>query len=174
MDKYGKILAVDDNPAILTALKLCLGGAFEGIVTLSDPGRILATMEKENISAVLLDMNFTLGVNTGRDGLLWLRAIVKKFPHIPVVLLTAYGDISLAVEGMKEGAADFMTKPWDNNKLIGILRAAIDRSRKVSPLDEVTMDYVHKVVERCDGNISEAAKLLGITRQTLYAKMKKP
>ena len=161
MDKYGKLL------------RLCLGGAFEGVVALSDPAKILSVMERENISVVLLDMNFTLGVNTGHDGLLWLRAILKKFPHIPVVLLTAYGDIGLAVKGMKEGAADFVTKPWDNNKLLGILREAVERSRKVAPLDEVTMDYVHKVVERCDGNISEAAKLLGITRQTLYAKIKR-
>ncbi|MDY5672528.1 MAG: DNA-binding response regulator [Bacteroidaceae bacterium] len=173
MDKYGKILAVDDNPAILTALRLCLGGAFESVVALSDPAKILSVMERENISVVLLDMNFTLGMNTGHDGLLWLRTIRKKFPHIPVVLLTAYGDIGLAVKGMKEGAADFVTKPWDNNKLLGILREAVERSRKVAPLDEVTMDYVHKVVERCDGNISEAAKLLGITRQTLYAKIKR-
>ena len=173
MDKYGKLLAVDDNPAILTALRLCLGGAFEGVVALSDPAKILSVMERENISVVLLDMNFTLGMNTGHDGLLWLRTIRKKFPHIPVVLLTAYGDIGLAVKGMKEGAADFVTKPWDNNKLLGILREAVERSRKVAPLDEVTMDYVHKVVERCDGNISEAANLLGITRQTLYAKIKR-
>ena len=173
MDKYGKLLAVDDNPAILTALRLCLGGAFEGVVALSDPAKILSVMERENISVVLLDMNFTLGMNTGHDGLLWLRTIRKKFPHIPVVLLTAYGDIGLAVKGMKEGAADFVTKPWDNNKLLGILREAVERSRKVAPLDEVTMDYVHKVVERCDGNISEAAKQLGITRQTLYAKIKR-
>ena len=173
MDKYGKLLAVDDNSAILTALRLCLGGAFEGVVALSDPAKILSVMERENISVVLLDMNFTLGMNTGHDGLLWLRTIRKKFPHIPVVLLTAYGDIGLAVKGMKEGAADFVTKPWDNNKLLGILREAVERSRKVAPLDEVTMDYVHKVVERCDGNISEAAKLLGITRQTLYAKIKR-
>lgn len=173
MDKYGKLLAVDDNPAILTALRLCLGGAFEGVIALSDPAKILSVMERENISVVLLDMNFTLGMNTGHDGLLWLRTIRKKFPHIPVVLLTAYGDIGLAVKGMKEGAADFVTKPWDNNKLLGILREAVERSRKVAPLDEVTMDYVHKVVERCDGNISEAAKLLGITRQTLYAKIKR-
>lgn len=174
MEKYGKILAVDDSAAILTALRFCLGGAFEGVVTLSDPSKIIPTLENDNISVVLLDMNFTLGVNTGQDGLMWLRAITKKFPHIPVVLLTAYADISLAVKGMKEGAADFMTKPWDNNKLIDVLRDAIDRSRKVAPLEEVTTDYVHKVVERCDGNISEAAKLLGITRQTLYAKIKRP
>lgn len=173
MDKYGKLLAVDDNPAILTALRLCLGGAFESVVALSDPAKILSVMERENISVVLLDMNFTLGMNTGHDGLLWLRTIRKKFPHIPVVLLTAYGEIGLAVKGMKEGAADFVTKPWDNNKLLGILREAVERSRKVASLDEVTMDYVHKVVERCDGNISEAAKLLGITRQTLYAKIKR-
>ena len=143
MEKYGKILAVDDNAAILTALRFCLGGAFQDVVTISDPGKIIPTMEKDSFGAVLLDMNFTLGVNTGQDGLLWLRAITKKFPHIPVVLLTAYADISLAVKGMKEGAADFMTKPWDNNKLIGVLRDAIDRSRKVAPLEEVTTDYVH-------------------------------
>ncbi len=171
---YGQILAVDDNPAILTALRLCLGGRFEGVIPLSDPGKILSTLEKENVSAVLLDMNFTLGVNTGSDGLFCLRTIRKKFPHIPVVLLTAYGDIALAVKGMKEGAADFVTKPWDYNQLIGILCEAIHRSRQVTPLDELATDYVHKVVEQCGGNISEAAKLLGVTRQTIYTKMKRP
>ena len=170
MDKYGKILAVDDNPAILTALRLCLGGRFEGVVPLSDPGRILATLEREAVSAVLLDMNFTLGVNTGSDGMFWLRAIRKKFPHIPVVLLTAYGDISLAVRGMKEGAADFVTKPWDNDELARVLKDAIDHSREVMPLDRLEKDYVRKVVGKCNGNMSKAAMLLGITRQTLYKK----
>lgn len=118
-------------------------------------------------------MNFTQGGNSGLDGLLWLRAIHKKHPAIPVVLVTAYADIKLAVRGLKMGAADFVAKPWDNQELIRILKDAIDAGRNVVPLEQVEAEHVSKVVERCHGNISRAAELLGITRQTLYAKMKK-
>lgn len=118
-------------------------------------------------------MNFTQGGNSGQDGLLWLRAIHKKHPAIPVVLVTAYADIKLAVRGLKMGAADFVAKPWDNLELIRILKDAIDAGRKVVPLEQVEAEHVSKVVERCHGNISRAAELLGITRQTLYAKIKK-
>lgn len=117
-------------------------------------------------------MNFTQGGNSGLDGLLWLRAIHKKHPAIPVVLVTAYADIKLAVRGLKMGAADFVAKPWDNQELIRILKDAIDAGRNVVPLEQVEAEHVSKVVERCHGNISRAAELLGITRQTLYAKMK--
>ena len=118
MKNYGTILVVDDNPAILTAARICLGGVFEKVITLASPEGILATMNQENVDIVLLDMNFTLGVNSGQDGLLWLRSIHKLHPDVPVVLITAYADIKLAVRGLKDGAADFVTKPWDNAELV--------------------------------------------------------
>ena len=173
MKDYGTILVVDDNPAILTAAKLCLQGVFKKVLTLPSPNNLLATMNQESIDIVLLDMNFTMGVNSGQDGLLWLRSIHKLHPDVPVVLITAYADIKLAVRGLKSGAADFVTKPWDNEELIRVLKDAIDKSKEVVPLEEVEMAHIHRVLEKCHGNISKAAEMLGITRQTLYAKIKK-
>ena len=173
MANYGTILVVDDNPAILTAAKICLDGVFERIITLSKPDSIMVTLNQETIDVILLDMNFTLGVNSGQDGLLWLRMIHRQHPDIPVVLVTAYADVKLAVRGLKTGAVDFVTKPWDNEELVRVLKDAIDNSREVVPLEQVELEYVHKVLDKCHGNISKAAELLGITRQTLYAKMKR-
>lgn len=173
MKNYGTILVVDDNPAILTAARICLGGVFEKVITLTSPEGILATMNQESVDIVLLDMNFTLGVNSGQDGLLWLRSIHKLHPDVPVVLITAYADIKLAVRGLKDGAADFVTKPWDNSELVRTLKDAIDKSKEIVPLGEVETAHIHRVLEKCHGNISKAAEMLGITRQTLYAKMKR-
>lgn len=173
MANYGTILVVDDNPAILTAAKICLDGVFERIITLSKPDSIMVTLNQETIDVILLDMSFTLGVNSGQDGLLWLRMIHRQHPDIPVVLVTAYADVKLAVRGLKTGAVDFVTKPWDNEELVRVLKDAIDNSREVAPLEQVELEHVHKVLDKCHGNISKAAELLGITRQTLYAKMKR-
>lgn len=171
---YSTIVVVDDNSAILTALKICLAAEFEHVVTLISPDTLVATLANEqNVDAVLLDMNFSLGVNTGLDGLFWLRTIKKLHPNTPVVLITAYADVQLAVNGLKYGAADFVTKPWDNDKLIGVLRDAIDSNREVVPLDQMEQEYVQRAVEQCRGNMSKAAEMLGITRQTLYKKLKK-
>lgn len=169
---YNTILIVDDNPAILTALKICLAGVFTRIVTLSSTDRLVATMSEEQVDVVLLDMNFSLGVNTGQDGLLWLRTLKKLHPDTPVVLMTAYADVQLAVKGLKNGAADFVTKPWDNDELVRTLRDAVEKSREVVTLDKLEQQHVHRVVEQCHGNMSKAAELLGITIQTLYRKLR--
>lgn len=167
---YGTILVVDDNLSILTAVKICLGKVFDRIITLSSPQSILPTLGQENVDVILLDMNFSLGVNSGQDGLIWLSAIRKKHPDIPVVLVTAYAYVKLAVRGLKNGAVDFVTKPWDNDELIRVLKDAVDNTKAVTPLHEVEKEHIKKVVDKCNGNMSKAAELLGITRQTLYRK----
>ena len=170
---YNTIVVVDDNPTILTALKICLTAEFERIVTLTSPDTLVSTLSNgEQVDVVLLDMNFSLGVNTGQDGPFWLRTLKKLHPDTPVVLMTAYADVLLAVKGLKNGAADFVTKPWDNDELVRTLRDAVEKSREVVTLDELEQQHVHRVVDQCHGNMSKAAELLGITRQTLYRKIK--
>lgn len=169
---YGTILVVDDNPAILTAVKICLGNVFGRIITSTTPESILVTLQQEHVDVILLDMNFSLGVNSGQDGMIWLNAIHRRHPDIPVVLVTAYADVKLAVRGLKNGASDFVTKPWENDELIRVLKDAIDKTKEVAPLHEVETEHVRKVVDRCHGNMTRAAELLGITRQTLYRKYK--
>lgn len=171
--KYGTLLVIDDNPSILTALKICLGNTFERILTLSRPDTAPTLLQQEQVDLILLDMNFSLGVNSGQDGLLWLRTFRRLHAHIPVVLITAFADVQLAIKGLKSGAADFVTKPWDNDELIRVLKDAIDNNTEVATLENFENDYIRKVVDKCHGNISRAAEMLGITRQTLYAKLKR-
>ncbi len=170
--KYGTLLVIDDNPAILTAMKICLGGTFGRIVTMKSPDNALATIAEENPAAILLDMNFSLGVNSGQEGMMWLSAIHRKYPDIPIVLMTAYADVRLAVRALKNGAADFVTKPWDNDELIRVLKDAIDKAGEVVPLEQLETEHVRRVLNKCDGNMKRAADLLGISRQTLYNKIK--
>ena len=124
MTKQGTILVVDDNKGILTAVQMLLGTCFEKVITISTPNKIKATLHDENIDVVLLDMNFSAGINTGNEGLFWLSEIKKEDASIQVVLFTAYADIDLAVRGIKEGATDFVVKPWDNAKLLETLKTA--------------------------------------------------
>lgn len=124
MAKQGTILVVDDNKGILTAVQMLLGTCFEKVITISTPNKIKTTLHNEEIDVVLLDMNFSAGINTGNEGLFWLTEIKKEAPSVQVVLFTAYADIDLAVRGIKEGAADFVVKPWNNAKLLETLQAA--------------------------------------------------
>ena len=124
MTRQGTILVVDDNKAILTAVRMLLGNHFEKVLSLSSPNQIKNTLRDEKVDVVLLDMNFSTGINNGNEGLFWLAEIKKDFPSVRVVLFTAYADIELAVRGIKEGATDFVVKPWDNAKLLETLRAA--------------------------------------------------
>ena len=122
MAKQGTILVVDDNKGILTAVQMLLGTCFEKVITISTPNKIKNTLHDENVDVVLLDMNFSAGINSGNEGLFWLSEIKKAYPSIQVVLFTAYADIDLAVRGIKEGATDFVVKPWDNAKLLETLQ----------------------------------------------------
>ena len=124
MAKQGTILVVDDNKAVLNALEMLLVGVFREVITLRTPNQIEAILESGRVDVVLLDMNFSAGINTGNEGLYWLSRIKEYAAEIPVVLFTAYADIDLAVRAVKEGATDFVVKPWDNAKLVATLLAA--------------------------------------------------
>ncbi len=122
--KEGKLIIADDNKGILNALQILLQGEFDQVQALSDPNQLYHEMEQVEYDLVLLDMNFKAGVNTGNEGIYWLGEIKSRYPQTEVVMITAYGDIELAVRALKNGAADFIIKPWDNEKLIATLKAA--------------------------------------------------
>ncbi len=190
-----KILIIDDNRAVRVSLKLVLDSEFDSITAIGDPRLLPALLAKGDFDAVLLDMNFDNSRLDGSDGLFWL-ARIKEMPRPPaVILITAFGDISLAVEAMKRGADDFITKPWNNDGLIAKIRSALAKNRaeradrailsdargarereekqQGMTLDELKAAHIDAVVARCNGNLSRAAELLGINRQTLYNQLKK-
>lgn len=129
MAKKGTLLIVDDNKNILSAVKLLADKIFAKVVTLSSPTTLVSTIISEKPDVLLLDMNFHTGINTGNEGIFWLREVTSKFPHVKVVLFTAYADIDLAVKAMKEGAVDFIVKPWNNEKLVETLLDAFEQSK---------------------------------------------
>ena len=127
--KQGTILIVDDNRNILTTVRMLLDPIFHNIITIANPNSIPAKLREEHPDVVLLDMNFSSGINSGNEGLFWLREIKSLSPKTEVVLFTAYADIQLAVTGIKEGAADFIVKPFDNGKMISTLTEARDKNK---------------------------------------------
>lgn len=129
--KQGTILIVDDNRNILTTVRMLLEPIFDGIITIASPNSIPAKLREEHPDVVLLDMNFSSGINSGNEGLYWLREIKSLSPKTEVVLFTAYADIQLAVTGIKEGAADFIVKPFENEKMIRTLMEARDKNKAV-------------------------------------------
>ena len=126
-----KILVVDDNAGIRSALKILLPTRFSDVELIASPKALISTMQTFKPDVVLLDMNFETDINTGNEGLFWLAELKKRFQDVEVVLFTAYADIALAVEGMKRGAFDFIVKPWDNAKLIATLESAVEKHRTV-------------------------------------------
>lgn len=119
----GKILVIDDNKGIQSALELLLAPVCTSVSCIDSPNRLVPMLEAGGIDLILLDMNFTAGVNSGNEGLYWLRRIKEMNADIPVILITAYGDVELAVKALKEGATDFILKPWDNQKLLATVEA---------------------------------------------------
>ena len=127
MKTKAKILVVDDNQGIRNALKILLSAQFSEVELIASPKTLVSTMDRFQPHVVLLDMNFNTDINTGNEGLYWLTQLRKMYPDTQVVLFTAYGDIQLAVEGMKRGAFDFIVKPWDNAKMIETLQSAYEK-----------------------------------------------
>ena len=172
---YGTIIICDDNTNILTALGYALEGTFQHIIKLTQPEGLLSTMAAESVDIVLLDMNFrtnpSMCMNNGMEGLQWLKTLHETHPDIPVVMLTAYGDVPLAVRALKSGAADFITKPWDNDELIRKLSDVLNAQQEVASLEEMEQAHIRRAVDRADGNLTVAARMLGVTRQTLYNKL---
>ena len=120
----GTILIVDDNKSVLASLELLLENEFSTVRTAANPNQITTLLTTTSIDIVILDMNFSAGINNGNEGLYWLKHIHEIRPTLPVVMLTAYGDVELAVKALKNGATDFLLKPWDNRTLVQKIKEA--------------------------------------------------
>lgn len=135
--KSGKILVVDDNKSALSALSMLLQFDFEKVKTLSSPNQIVSELRSDDYDIVLLDMNFSAGINTGNEGLFWLNEVKKLMPAIEVVMITAYGDVELAVKALKLGASDFILKPWENEKLVATLNSVLKLRKSNRELEQL-------------------------------------
>ena len=146
----GNILIVDDNQNVLNSLELFLKYKFTNVYTLNRPDQILALIKAVPIDVILLDMNFTSSINTGNEGIFWMKQIQKEDPTMVIILITAYGDVELAVKVIKEGATDFVLKPWDNDKLTATLKSSVklSKSQKESAKLKVQKNYLVEEINR--------------------------
>ena len=137
MKKKATILIIDDDPDVLYTAKAILRRQYETVDTIDNPKKVAKYLEKQSPDVILLDMNFKVGATTGQEGLFWLREILIVQPEAYVVMNTAYGDISLAVECMKEGAIDFLVKPWQKEKLMSTIAAVYELSQSKKQVDRL-------------------------------------
>jgi two-component system response regulator HydG len=155
------ILIVDDDSEVLLAAELVLKGYFQTVVTAADPAQIKTLLSQRAFDVILLDMNFSAGATSGREGIDWLKTAQAIAPDTKVILMTAYGGIETAVNAMREGAADFVVKPWDNAKLVATVStvsrlARADREvaslqRRQRTLNEHPVAEADQIVGDSDG-----------------------
>jgi DNA-binding NtrC family response regulator len=131
--KNATILVVDDDPDVLTAVRLLLKTEAKEVVTEKNPENLRWLLGQKKFDLLMLDMNFNSSINTGNEGIFWLRKVKELEPSIAVIMITAYGDIDLAVKCLKEGASDFIVKPWHNEKLVTTITELIRKKEGGKP-----------------------------------------
>lgn len=173
------ILIIDDDRAIRLSLSLLLERSGYKCQSVSTEEEALKAARSPELQLVILDMNLTLST-TGRQGIDLIRKLRIIAPQAPLIMLSAWGTVPLAVEGMGFGAVDFIPKPWDNRDVVAKVKRALEaaadsaaKAAEVVSLEETERRAILKALRTADGNLSEAAALLGITRQSLYRRMKK-
>lgn len=174
---FGKVLIVEDDRDVQRAARVALTGHFETIDLAEGAARIEQWIDAK-ADLVLLDMNFAFGQHSGREGLNALARIRIMDPALSVVLMTAYGNVALAVDALKRGAADFLLKPWRNDELVATARGAAERTRAARAgrsldLDALERRTIEQALQQHHGNISSAAEALGLSRPALYRRMAK-
>lgn len=163
----GRILLVDDDEFVLLSIKLLLEPHFTSVRTVNNPERIPALFDREQFDVVVLDMNFRQGDTTGNQGLFWLKKILSLSPDTQIVLVTAYADIQVAVESIKEGALDFIVKPWQNEKLLATVKTAnlvSQEKRKVRQLKSQQKSLVSALDQRYEPLIGKSEAISAIRK----------
>lgn len=128
--KNARILVIDDDPDVIVALRILLKSKVSEVVTEKNPNSIQALLSESKFDVVILDMNFNGLVNTGNEGIFWLNKIKQTDSKVDVMLITAYADIDLAIRSLKEGASDFLVKPWKNSKIVQSLEAILEKKTR--------------------------------------------
>lgn len=172
------VLIVEDDADVRHCARIALMASASRIIDLPSPAGLGSALDPPGFEAVLLDMNFIAAERSGAAGLDALAQIQNIDPTLAVVLMTAYGGVSLAVESLKRGAADFILKPWRNDKLVAAVTAAAEatrsrRSQEVVQLDVLERGAIESALARYRGNISLAAAALGLSRAALYRRIAK-
>lgn len=196
------ILVVDDNKAVTTTLKIVFRNIFKNVMTLNSTKSLSGILMSSSFDAVLLDMNYNANHLDGKEGLTWLRKIKDMSNPPAVVLITAFADVPLAVQGLKDGAEDFVTKPWDNDELVEKILKAIEKNKanksntelqkavrelhsdntelmerleeeKHKTLETLEKEHIEAILKETSYNLSQSANILGLHRQTLYNKARK-
>ncbi len=164
-----KILLIDDDDDILLAAKFLLKKHFSTIITAGGPDTIDKLLASNNFDIALLDMNYTTGATSGKEGLELLKRIKRDSPATRVVMMTAYGDIDLAIKAIKEGASDFIVKPWDNAKLISTVLAAYKKGIGASQPQANTSDNEDNKIEKTFSEVERIFMFLDIRSSTTIA-----
>src|SRR5215203_3679131 len=143
--KNASILVIDDDVDVLTAVRLLLRPEVKEIVTEKNPENLRSILSKQEFDVILLDMNFNSSINTGNEGIFWLKKIKEDFrSSAAVIMITAYGDIDLAIRSLKEGAFDFVVKPWHNEKLLTTIKDAVKRKENKGSAPVITSTIFEK------------------------------
>jgi two-component system, response regulator RegA len=173
----GPVLVIDDDRDVLHAARLALAAAVSGVETAQTPDGLERRLEDVGFEAVLLDMNFAIGDHSGREGLGLIGRIGAVDSSLSIVLMTTFGGVALAVEALKSGVADFVLKPWRNDRLAEAVTAACQKTRLARmaassfDLDRAEKAEIQRALDYHGRNISRAAAALGMTRQALYRRM---
>ncbi len=150
--RSASLLLVDDNAELLSGLKLFLNPWFDHIDIIRNPNLIPAKIQNFRYDVIMLDMNFTAEITSGNEGLYWLRQIVESEPDSVVVMITAYGDIELAVKAVREGATDFISKSWDEEKILSTLISALKLSHSKKEIKKLKTQQKHLSVQEDQGH----------------------
>lgn len=178
MSTCGAVLVAEDDADVRRSARLALAPHVERVELIESVEGLEQTLEASSFEVVLLDMNFVVGERGGAAGLNALARVRAMDDSLAVVLMTAYGGVTLAVDALKQGAADFVLKPWRNEKLVAAVIAAAAATRERRRIDALKLDAVERsAIERAltrhGGNISVAATALGLSRAALYRRIAK-